>query len=122
MRLIGGFFSAIFRGAALIWLLAILAIGVGGSYLTHNPDAAAGVALGAATLDSRAGVLENAETFGSGYSAGSELIGELRNAEAEMDLRHKCAASEDSDWAAPRECAMLERSDTDRAARVKDGW
>lgn len=107
-------------GAA--WLFGMLAFGLGTSWLTHDPDAAAGVALGAMAVDGNAGVLENAESFAGGFAAGSELSQMARKAEARHELRSQCEAQKDSDWGAPTECDTLADSDHETYQRLSDEW
>lgn len=104
------------------WLLGMLAFGLGTSWLTHDPDAAAGVALGAMAVDGEAGVLENAESFAGGFAAGSEMSAQVRRMEAKHELRSKCEAQEDSDWGAPAECDALAESDRETYERVVAEW
>lgn len=104
------------------YLIGMLAFGAGTSWLMHDPDAAAGVALGAMTVDGDAGVMENAQTFAGGYAVGSELSATVRDAEAKRELRSTCSAQEDSDWAAPAECDAIADTDRETYERYKDEW
>ena len=104
------------------WLLGMLAFGLGTTWLTHDPDAAAGVAVGAMAVDSNAGVLENAESFAGGFAAGNELSQMARKAEARHELRSQCEAQEESDWGAPAECDAIADSDRDTYQRLSDEW
>lgn len=107
-------------GAA--WLLGIMAFGLGASWLTHDPDAAAGVALGAAAVDADAGVMDNAQSFAGGFAAGSELSEMARKADARQTLRSQCEDHEDSDWGAPAACEDLEQSDKETYERISSEW
>ena len=107
-------------GAA--WLLGIMAFGLGTSWLTHDPDAAAGVALGAAAVDADAGVMDNARSFAGGYAVGSDISEMARKAEARHALRGQCEDQEDSDWGAPEACAALEQSDKETYERISSDW
>jgi hypothetical protein len=107
---------------AATWLIGVLALGVGGTWLTHDQDAAAGVALGAIAVDGNAGVMENAHSFAGGYATGSTISETVRSAEAKRDLRLSCESQEDSDWGAPAECDAIARSDEETYQRYKDEW
>ena len=104
------------------WLIGMLAFGAGTTWLSHDPDAAAGVALGAMAVDGDAGVMDNARSFAGGYAAGSTISETVRTAEAKNELRQSCTAQEDSDWGAPAECNAIAESDAETYERIKDGW
>lgn len=112
----------IFGLVGATWLLGMLAFGLGTSWLTHDPDAAAGVALGAMAVDSEAGVIENAESFAGGFAAGNELSQMARKAEARDELRSQCESQENSDWGAPAECDKLAESDQETYDRLSEQW
>jgi hypothetical protein len=107
---------------AAAWLIGVLALGIGGTWLTHDQDAAAGVALGAIAVDGNAGVMENAHSFAGGYNAGSTMSETVRAAEAKGAVRRSCEAQEDSDWGAPAECDALAQSDEETYQNYKDDW
>lgn len=68
----------IFKVIGAVWLIAILAIGVGGTYLEHNPEAAAAYALGTMNVDPKAGVFQQAGQLAKGVSAAHEGIEAMR--------------------------------------------
>lgn len=109
-------------GAA--WLIGVMALGLGTTWIQHDPETAAGVALGAMAVDGNASVSENASAFAGGYRAGKDLAATARSAEAKYALRQSCAAQEDSDWGAPAECEALADSDRETYERLSDngGW
>lgn len=76
-----GSIRGFFRVIGIVWLVAILAIGIGGTYLEHHPEAAAGFALGAMNVDRDAGPIEQARQFGEGAAVGHALAAERRFAE-----------------------------------------
>lgn len=107
-------------GAA--YLIAIMAFGAGTTWLMHDPDAAAGVALGAMAVDGNAGVMDNAKSFAGGYAAGSDLSATARDSEARNTLRESCKSQQDSDWGAPAECDAIADADRESYESYKDGW
>ena len=79
----------------VIWLVAILAIGIGGTYLEHNPDAAAAFALGTTNVDPKAGVFKQAGQLAQGVAAAREGLEEMREAgEQNRPIRSSPALSE----------------------------
>jgi hypothetical protein len=64
IRIVFGLFGA-------AYLIFILVFGAGSTWLMHDPDAAAGVALGAMAVDGDAGVMENARGFAGGTTTGA---------------------------------------------------
>jgi hypothetical protein len=104
------------------WLLGMLAFGLGTTWLTHDPDAAAGVALGAMAVDADAGVMDNARGFAGGYSAGRSLSENMRDSAARSELRRSCEEQEDSDWGAPEHCHDLEQADRETYERISNDW
>jgi hypothetical protein len=107
-------------GAA--YLIGMLAFGAGSTWLMHDPDAAAGVALGAMAVDSEAGVMDNAKGFAGGYAAGRDLSETVRENEAKDSIRQSCRSQEDSDWGAPAECDAITDADREHYERMKDAW
>lgn len=75
----------IFKVIGAMWIVAVLAIGIGGTYLQHNPEAAAAYALGTMNVDPKANVVKQAGQLADGISAAHEGLEELR--EAERDHR-----------------------------------
>jgi hypothetical protein len=71
---------ALFKVIGVIWLVAILVIGIGGTYLERNPDAAAAFALGTTNVDPKAGVFKQAGQLAQGVAAAREGLEEMREA------------------------------------------
>jgi hypothetical protein len=71
----------IFKVIGAIWLIAILVIGIGGTYLQRNPDAAAAYALGTMNVDPKAGVFKQAGQLAEGVETAREGIAEMRAVE-----------------------------------------
>jgi len=85
----------IFKVIGVIWLVAILAIGIGGTYLEHNPDAAAAFALGTTNVDPKAGVFKQAGQLAQGVAAARDGLEEMREAGAQSgSIRSGHASSE----------------------------
>lgn len=114
IRIVFGLFGA-------AYLIFILVFGAGSTWLMHDPDAAAGVALGAMAVDGDAGVMENARGFAGGYAVGRELSAGQRDAASRNALRQSCGERDD-DWGAPAECGALADADAETYERYKDGW
>lgn len=112
----------VFGVVGIVWLVGVMAFGAGMSWLQHDPEAAAGVALGAMAVDGDAGVMENAQAFAGGYSAGSGLVAAAQEAEANNDLRENCEAEADSDWGAPAHCDAIAEADRETYERLADEW
>jgi hypothetical protein len=106
----------------VVWLIGIMAFGAGTSWLMHDPDAAAGVALGAIAVDADAGVMDNARGFAGGFSAGRDLSKTIRDVETKNKLRSQCKESEDSDWGSPEYCDDIEQSDRETYERISNEW
>lgn len=71
----------IFKVIGVVWLIAILAIGIGGAYLQHNPEAAAAYALGTMNVDPKAGVFRQAGQLAEGVAEAHEGIEAMREIE-----------------------------------------
>lgn len=96
----------VFQAIGIIWLVAVVTIGVGGTWLTHNDDTVAIAVLGAAAnYDPDASTLEQAKNIVGGYSSGKALVAE----QAALAERRR----------ADREQARQRRIDK---AYAKDGW
>lgn len=88
----------IFKVIGAVWLIAILVIGIGGTYLQHNPEAAAAFALGTMNVDPKAGVFQQAGQLAKGVSEAHEGIEAMREIERDRasnrgsaEARHKYA-------------------------------
>ncbi len=68
--------------AVLAW---ILIGGVGGAYLSSNPDKAAAYAFGSMNVDPNAGFLEQAGQMIQGYKQADKSLTELKQIEAEAE-------------------------------------
>lgn len=112
----------VFGLIGVTYLAFILIFGAGTTWLMHDPDAAAGVALGAVAIDGDAGVMDNAKGFAGGYAAGSNLSAMARDADAKDAIRQPCRSQENSDWGAPAECDAMAASDDETYRRYKDDW
>ena len=73
----------IFKVIGAVWIIAILAIGIGGTYLQRNPEAAAAYALGTMNVDQKAGVLKQAGQLVEGVAEAQEGLAEMREMERE---------------------------------------
>ena len=71
----------VFKVIGVIWLVAILVIGIGGTYLERNPEAAAAFALGTTNVDPKAGVFKQAGQLAQGVAAAREGLEEMREAD-----------------------------------------
>jgi len=71
----------VFKVIGVIWLVAILVIGIGGTYLQHNPEAAAAFAIGTGNVDPKAGVFKQAGQLAQGVASARKGLKELREAE-----------------------------------------
>lgn len=63
-------------------MIGILAVGLGGAYLTHNPDEAAAYAAGTMSVDPDAGVVDRTRQMAGGYSRARAAIEEMEDDEA----------------------------------------
>ena len=73
--------SVVFSLALVGW---ILVGGVGGAYLSSNPDKAAAYAIGTMQVDPKAGYVDQAQQMIKGYQNSEKLVGELTAAEQEV--------------------------------------
>jgi hypothetical protein len=71
----------IFKLIGAIWLIAVLAIGFGGAWLQHNPEAAGAYALGAMNVDPQANPLRQAGQMAEGVSMAREGLAAMRGLE-----------------------------------------
>lgn len=74
-----------------------IGFGASMSYIAHDPEAAAAVAVGAASVDMNGDLLDQPGNFASGASAGSAMMREAQR----MKEREKLARARDSygdDW------------------------
>ena len=70
----------IFKIIGAVWIIAILAIGIGGTYLEHNPEAAGAYALGTMNVDPKANLFRQAGQLAQGVAAAREGIAAMREA------------------------------------------
>ena len=76
----------IFGGVAMLWLLGVLVIGVGTTWLTHNPEDAAAIAVGAASVDGDASFGTQAGQFGAGVRDGHAMIEAAQASEMKREM------------------------------------
>lgn len=80
----------VFRLVGAVWLVAVIAIGIGGTYLQNDPEAAAVYALGTMNVDRDANLIDQAGQLAEGMSAAHEgvtALGELERANAAAGSR-----------------------------------
>jgi hypothetical protein len=89
-----------FKIIGVVWIIAILAIGIGGTYLEHNPEAAGAYALGTMNVDPKANLFKQAGQLAEGVSAARDGIEALREAREDrqgskgsVEARRKYAAA-----------------------------
>ena len=71
-----------------------MAIGLGGTYLTHNEGALTGYLFGMMAVDPKAPVIEQAKQFGEGYQSGSfDKLFQRAEAEAEAHAAQRRAVA-----------------------------
>lgn len=91
----------LFGAVAAVYLIAVFGFGAGMTYLSHDPEAAAAVAVGAASLSADRGFSENVSSFKSGAAAGTDMVRAARQLEEERKLRRRLRASRSTygdDW------------------------
>ena len=95
----------IFKVIGAVWLIGILAIGIGGTYLQNNPEAAAAFALGTMNVDPKDNVLRQAGQLVEGVAEAREGLAALGEMEREQQTgksraqaRRKYAELREQGW------------------------
>lgn len=94
MKIIRIFFMAL--GA--IWAIGVIAIGLGGTYLTHNPDEAAAYAVATMDVDHDTGLIDQAGQMADNYSDARAMMQEARSAENDYRARQQREAAAAQGW------------------------
>ena len=64
----------VFGLMGLLWLVGTFVFGAGMTWLSHNPDDAAAMAVGVASVDPDAGLFEQKAQFDAGAATGREVM------------------------------------------------
>lgn len=95
----------IFKLIGAVWLIAILVIGIGGTWLGRNPEAAAVYALGTMNVDPKAGVVGQAGQLAQGVAAAHDGMKAMREMERDRrterdldDARRRYEEARDAGW------------------------
>ena len=71
------------QALAALWLLFMLFIGIGGTYLEHNPESGLAALGGFVSVDPEAGVFTQAGQFINGAAKTPKMVADLKREEAE---------------------------------------
>lgn len=71
----------VFKLIGAAWLIAVLAIGIGGAWLQRNPEAAGAYALGAMNVDPKANPLRQAGQMAEGVALARDGLAAVRDLE-----------------------------------------
>jgi hypothetical protein len=74
----------IFKVIGAVWIIGILVVGIGGTYLQHNPEAAAAFALGTMNVDPKDNVIKQAGQLAEGVAEAHEGLAALGEMEREQ--------------------------------------
>ena len=95
----------IFKVIGAVWIIGILVVGIGGTYMQHNPEAAAAFALGTMNVDPKDNVLRQAGQLVEGVAEAREGLASLGEMEREQQAgksraqaRRKYAELREQGW------------------------
>lgn len=71
----------VFKLVGAVWLIAVLAIGIGGTWLERNPEAAGAYALGAMNVDPKANPLKQAGQLAEGAAMARDGLAAMHDLE-----------------------------------------
>ena len=97
----GKIFRIVLGSIAAIWLIAVFAFGAGVTYLGNDPEAAAAVAMGAASYSRDGSFSENIGNMQEGAATGAALARTAREMQDERRARRAIERMRDNygdDW------------------------
>lgn len=81
-----------------IWVIGVIAIGMGGTYLQHNPEEALAYAAATTGVDSNAGLVDQAGQMADNYHDARAMIQEAQSAENDYRARRQREAAAAQGW------------------------
>ena len=88
----------LFKVIGAVFVIGMIAIGIGGTYLERNPEEAAAYAVATMGVDSDAGMLDQAGQMIDNYGDARRVIADAKSAESEYRVRRAQRAATAEGW------------------------
>lgn len=87
-----------FMAVGAIWAIVVIVIGVGGTYLTHNPEEAAAYAVATMGVDQDAGLIDQAGQMADNYADARAVVRDAGDYQGRYRAERAQRAAAEQGW------------------------